>query len=500
MEREKELPLRLLFLSRKKDKEEIMSKVRVRFAPSPTGYLHVGNARTAILNWLFARHSDGKMVLRIENTDAERSTVEYERALMEDLTWLGLDWDEGPEKGGDFGPYRQSERLHIYQKYARQLLEAGKAFHCYCTAEEIKTRGEAALARGEDPHYDGHCYHLTETQVKQYEAEGRKPVIRFRVHPGEISFSDLVRGNVQFDGNHISDFVILRSDGMATYNFAVVIDDALMKISHVIRGEDHLSNTPKQVLLFKALGFDVPVFVHIPMILGDDRSKLSKRHGDNQLKDYREKGYLPETMFNFLSLLGWSSPSGEEILSRQRLVEEFDFSRLSKSAAIFDSQKLDWMNGWYLRNSDIDHILDLGLPFLIKSGFDISDREAIKKCVQAVIERIDRLEQLPEWCRLIYSKEIEYDNEELVFNEDSQKVYTRFLSELDIVSHLDKDVFRQIMKTVQKETGIKGRLLWMPIRIALTGKEHGPDLPVIVELLGLKKCREYIKKALKKVG
>ncbi|HDL18264.1 MAG TPA: glutamate--tRNA ligase [Bacteroidetes bacterium] len=477
-----------------------MSEVRVRFAPSPTGYLHVGNARTAILNWLFARHSGGKMILRIEDTDAERSTVEFEQTLLQDLAWLGVDWDEGPDKGGNFGPYRQSERLGIYQKYAHQLLETGKAFHCYCTKEEIEARGKAALARREDPHYDGHCYYLTEEHVEQYKKEGRKPVIRFRVHPGEISFSDLVRKNVQFDGSHISDFVILRSDSTATYNFAVVIDDALMKISHVIRGEDHLSNTPKQVLLFKAFGFDVPVFVHIPMILGEDRAKLSKRHGDNQVRDYREKGYLPEAMFNFLSLLGWSSPSGEELLSRQRFIEEFDFSRLSKSAAIFNSEKLDWMNGWYLRNSDIDYILDLGLPFLKKSGFDISDREAIKKCVRAVIERIDRLEQLPDWCRLIYAGEIKYDNEEIVFNEGSQKVFIRFLSEIENISQWDKDAFLQVVKTVQKETGIKGRFLWMPIRIALTGKEHGPELPVIVELLGLENCRKLIKKALKKQG
>jgi len=473
-----------------------MSEVRVRFAPSPTGYLHVGNARTAILNWLFARHCQGKMILRIEDTDVERSSLEYENALYEDLKWMGLDWDEGPKIGGNFGPYRQSERVEIYQNYAKKLVEQRYAFYCYCTAEEIKEKGQAALERGEDPHYDGHCYNLTDSQVQQYKSEGRKPVIRFRVKEKEISFSDLIRGDVSFEGSSLSDFVILRSDGIATYNFAVVLDDALMKISHVIRGEDHLSNTPKQVLLFKALNFTLPVFVHIPMILGGDRSKLSKRHGDNQLRDYRHKGYLPEALVNFLSLLSWSSPSGDELLSSERLIKEFDFSRVSKSAAIFNLEKLNWMNGWYLRNSDINRVVELSLPYLKKEGYDLSNHEYVIKCIQAVIERVEYLEQLPEWCRIFFQEKIIYDNEELIKDENSQKLFSAFLSEIQNLSEWNRDIFLKVMKSVQKNTGIKGKHLWMPIRTVLTGREHGPELPVVVELLGLEKCKNFINKAL----
>ena len=475
-----------------------MSNIRVRFAPSPTGYLHVGNARTAILNWLFARHTQGKMILRIEDTDAERSTLEFEQSLINDLRWLGLEWDEGPYQGGEFGPYRQSERLHLYKENALKLVEEGFAFHCYCSADEIKKKGDAALEKNEDPHYDGHCYNLTDEQIKNYENEGRKPVIRFRVSPGEISFFDLVRGDMSFDGANISDFVILRSDGMATYNFAVVVDDALMKISHVIRGEDHLSNTPKQVLLFKAFRFELPIFVHIPMILGDDRSKLSKRHGDNKLLAYQEKGYLPEAVLNFLSLLGWSSPSGEEILSRENLVEEFDFSRLSKSAAIFNLEKLNWMNGVYLRNSDINEIIELGNPYLIKAGFDVSDKNYVEQCIKAVIERVDFLQQLPDWCRVFFQETVDYENEDLVFDPDSQKVYQQFLQELQTTTIWNKDIFMQVMKTVQKSTGIKGKNLWMPVRLVLTGREHGPELPRVVELLGLEKCKKFLNNAIQK--
>ncbi len=472
-----------------------MSDVRVRFAPSPTGYLHVGNARTAILNWLFARHSGGKMILRIEDTDFERSTREYEKALMEDLHWLGLDWDEGPDVGGEYGPYRQSERLEIYKEYALNLLEEGHAFHCYCTVEEVKERAQAALQRGETPHYDGHCRRLSEEEVSRYQEEGRKPVIRFHVPGGKIQFSDLVHGEVEFEGTNVSDFVILRSDGIATYNFAVVVDDALMRISHVIRGEDHLSNTPKQVLLFRALGFEVPIFVHVPMILGEDRTKLSKRHGDNSVRDYREKGYLPEALVNFLSLLGWSSPSGDEILSIDRLIREFDFDRLSKSAAIFNPDKLNWMNGWYIRHTDLDRIVELGIPFLQKAGFDVSDREYVKRCIAAVIDGVEYLAQLPDKCKIFFRDEVEYENLELIKSEKSKRVFECFLRETENVEEWNGETFRAVMKKIQKETGIKGKELWMPIRVALTGQEHGPELPTVVELLGKEKCRRFVEKA-----
>ena len=472
--------------------------VRVRFAPSPTGYLHVGNARTAILNWLFARHSGGRMVLRIEDTDAERSTREFEQAILDDLHWLGLDWDEGPDVGGPYGPYRQSERLDFYRRYAQKLLDSGQAFHCYCTPDELKERAEAALARGEAPHYDGRCLNLTPEERRRYEQEGRKPVVRFHVPGGEIWFADLVHGEVTFDGTNVSDFVILRSDGIATYNFAVVVDDALMRISHVIRGEDHLSNTPKQVLLYRALGFAVPVFVHIPMILGPDRTKLSKRHGASSVRDYREKGYLPEALVNFLSLLGWSSPSGDELLSVERLIREFDFSRLSKSAAVFNPEKLNWMNGWYIRHAELDRIVDLALPFLQQAGYNVSDREYVKKCVAAVVDGLEYLQQVSEKCRIFFQDRVEYESPELVENPKSQEIFREFLKETENVPEWNGDVFRSVMKQVQKRTGAKGKELWMPVRMALTGRPHGPELVKIVEILGLERCRQFIRNAIQR--
>ncbi len=474
-------------------------KIRVRFAPSPTGYLHVGNARTAILNWIFARHEKGNFVLRIEDTDFERSTREFEKGIYDDLHWLGLDWDEGPDRGGEFGPYRQSERLGLYRKFANRLLEEGKAFHCYCTPEEIEARNQKKMGQPDQNKYDGHCLHLTEAQKRAYEKEGRKPVIRFHVPEETIRFRDLLKGEISFEGENISDFIILRSDGVATYNFAVVVDDALMEISHVIRGDDHLSNTPKQVILFEALGFDVPVFVHIPMILGPDRAKLSKRHGMTSIRMYKEKGYLPEAIVNYLSLLSWSSESGEEILPLERLVEEFDFSRMSKSAAIFDIEKLNWMNGWYIRNAPLEHIVELGKPYLRKAGFDVSDPTFVAAVIDIARGYVDYLAQLPEAAGIFFQEEVRPESEEaaeLLVLENSKKVFEAFLKELDASEEFDGEVFKQIMKKIQKSTGVKGKWLWMPIRVALTGRMHGPELPRVVELLGREKCRRFLEAAI----
>ncbi|MEE9170482.1 MAG: glutamate--tRNA ligase [bacterium] len=473
-----------------------MSQVRVRFAPSPTGYLHVGNARTAVLNWLFAKHTHGKFVLRIEDTDLERSTEEFHLELLKDLDWLGLDWDEGPDKGGEFGPYRQSERLQVYREHAQRLMDEGHAFRCYCSAEEIKTKSDEAIRLGKSTNYDGTCYDLTADRIQNFENEGRKQAIRFRVPEGVISFRDVVHDEVAFDSESISDFVILRADGIATYNFAAAIDDSLMKISHVVRGEDHLSNTPKQMLIYNALGLPLPAFVHIPMILGKDRSKLSKRHGDNQVRQYREKGYLPEAMINFLSLLSWSSPTGDELLSVDRLIGEFDLERLSKAAAIFDTEKFNWMNGWYLRNAEFDRMVNLSVPILKNAGLDVSDRRFVEKCIEAVISRVDYLQQLPEQCAIFFSEEVKYENESAIKSQSSKKIFKQFLCETNNLSGWNAEVFRETMKAVQKETSIKGKELWMPLRIALTGLEHGPELPVVIEILGLEKSRRFVERAL----
>ncbi len=470
--------------------------IRVRFAPSPTGYLHVGNARTAILNWLFARHCGGSFILRVEDTDMDRSTTEYYKELLDDLKWLGLDWDEGPDVGGDFGPYKQSDRLQIYQDYANKLLAQGNAFKCYCTSEEIKEKSELAISKGESVNYDGTCYQLSQEQIRQFESQGRKPVIRFRVPSEEISFSDIVRGTITFDGDNISDFVILRAVGIATYNFAAAVDDTLMSISHIVRGEDHLSNTPKQILIHNALGHTSPNFVHIPMILGSDRSKLSKRHGDNQVRQYREKGYFPEALVNFLSLLSWSSPTGDELLSMKRLVEEFTLERLSKSAAIFDLEKFNWMNGWYLRNIEFDKITNMAIPFLEKEGYDISDETFAKKCIGAVITRADYLQELAMRCSIFFQDEVMFENDTLMKAESSKKIFTEFLNETKNITDWRGETFKQIMKTIQQKTGVKGKDLWMPFRMALTGLEHGLELPNVVELLGLEKSKQFIQKAI----
>ncbi|MCD4665915.1 MAG: glutamate--tRNA ligase, partial [Bacteroidales bacterium] len=371
-----------------------MMEIRVRFAPSPTGHLHIGNVRTAILNWLFAKHSGGKFILRIEDTDPERSADEYIGQIYEDLKWLGLFWDEGPDIGGSAEPYRQSKRSTIYQNYEQKLVTEGKAYYCYCTPEELETMRKQSIAKGDTSFYNQKCLHLTEQEKQELVAQGRKPVIRFEVPSNEeITFEDIVRGELKFEGENISDFVIMRSEGIPTYNFAAVVDDGLMKISHVIRGDDHVSNTPRQILLYQALGFKIPKFVHIPMILGADRARLSKRHGATSLDQFRNRGYLPEAIINFLSLLSWSSESGDEILSIERLIEEFDFNRISKSAAVFDVEKLNWMNGHYIRHADLDRIVKLAIPYLKQENYPVDDLEKIKKIISAVREKIDYLEQ-----------------------------------------------------------------------------------------------------------
>ena len=467
----------------------------VRFAPSPTGHLHIGNARAAILNWLFARHTGGKFILRIEDTDPERSEDKYINQIYEDLKWLGLFWDEGPDVGGEHGPYRQSQRLESYQKYADLLLQKELAYYCYCTPEELNEMRKEAFEKGETPRYNQMCLNLSKAEKKTLTEEGRKPSIRFKVPPGEIQFNDLVKGTISFTEEDIGDFVIIRQGGIPTYNFAVVIDDNLMKITHVIRGDDHVSNTPRQVLLYKALGMKIPQFVHIPMILGPDRLRLSKRHGATSVDEYRAKGYLPHVLINYLSLLSWSSISGDEILSLERLIEEFDFNRISNSAAIFDINKLNWMNGYYIRNSNLDCITRLAIPFLKNAGFTLKGFEQTKKIIAVLNERIEYLEQVVEQAKIFYQDQLIIDNPEarmIVRKESSQKVLWSFLRELRSIEYIDVDIFRTIMKTVQQETGIMGKNLWMPIRVAITGKIHGPELPDIVELLGKEKCEKFI--------
>lgn len=472
---------------------------RSRFAPSPTGYLHIGNARTAILNWLFARHTGGKFILRIEDTDRERSLPEYEREIIDNLHWLGVEWDEGPESGGDYGPYRQSERFDIYREYVKELLKEGRAFECWCTEEELREERQKALSEGRPPGYSGKCRRITGTLRRRYMVENRKPAIRFRVDPQLIHFNDRVRGEVVFDSGNFGDFVILRSDGTAAYNFAVVIDDALMKITHIIRGDDHISNTPRQILLYKAMNLNQPEFAHIPMILGKDRQRLSKRHGAVSVNYYKEEGYLPEAMVNYLSLLSWSSETGNEILSRDRLIEEFDFNRISKSPAVFDEEKLNWMNGYYIRKAAIRRLVLLSLPYLKKKGYEIESYETLEKMVEAVRNNISHLSEIEQYLKIFFEKEVVISGEShrRILKQDSVKAVMRqFLIELEQVDQINRSNFSDIMRTVQRKTGVKGKELWMPMRIALTGRSEGPELPRIAEIFGKEKCFSRISYAL----
>jgi len=347
------------------------SGVRVRFAPAPTGLLHIGNARTALFNHLFAKRHRGTFILRIEDTDTERSADISIEHILEDLRWLGIQWEEGPDRGGRVGSYRQSERLSLYVDHAEGLLREGQAYKCYCSPERLESLRKEQLSKGKMPRYDGRCLSLSEGEISRMESEGQRPVLRFHVKRGSIIFEDIVHGRMNFDAEGIGDFIILRSDGMAAYNFACVIDDHHMQITHVIRGDDHLSNTPRQILVYQALAWQPPIFAHHPLILGSDRSPLSKRHGATAVSQYRDEGFLPEALLNYLVLLGWTPPSGEEVLPMERIIEEFSLSALSRNAPIHSRKKLEWLNSIYLREKNEDQLSELLLPYLVKAGVPI---------------------------------------------------------------------------------------------------------------------------------
>ncbi len=462
-------------------------KMRVRFAPSPTGNIHIGNVRAALLNWLCARHFGGDFILRIEDTDAERSTEESEQGIIEQLQWFGIDWDEGPVKGGEYGPYRQSERKELYAEHVKKLIDSGNAYHCYCTTEELEeSKGEG---------YSGRCRDLSTEQIQKFKEEGRNPVVRFNVPVGEIVLKDLVQGTITFDGANYTDFVIQRQDGSSPYNFAAVIDDSTMKISHVIRGNDHVSNTPKQILMYNALGYPLPEFAHIPMITGQDGVRLSKRHGHTSASEFREAGYLPEALINYLSLLSWSSESGDEVLSVDRLIKEFDISRVNNSPAAFDKVKLNWMNGVYIRDLDIEKLVDLVEPYMAEAGFAEPDKEKFSKIIASVKNNAETLADFPKYAEIFFKDNVNIEGEEkeIVSSDSSQSVFKLLYEKLGELDGLKVEDFLAVMKIVQKETGVKGKDLWMPVRAALTGQLHGPELPVVLEIFGLEKCRNLIK-------
>ncbi len=460
--------------------------MRVRFAPSPTGHLHVGNARTALFNWLLAHGKDGTFVLRIEDTDTERSTRESEAGILEDLRWLGLEWDEGPDVGGLHGPYRQSERVHLYASYANELIAGGHAYYCFCSPGKLEDDRKGDLAAGRPPKYHGTCRDLPAEETRARMASGERPVIRFRVpEQVEVSFQDLVRGDVSFSSDVIGDPVLVRSDGRPAYNFAVVIDDALMEITHVIRGEDHISNTPRQVLLYQALGFTPPEFAHLSLVMGPDHTPLSKRHGATSVAEFRERGYLPEALLNYLALIGWSPGGGEELLPIQELARRFALEDVGHSAGIFDQEKLGWMNRHYMKEAPPARLAGEAVRYFLKRGYLRRHTDEAMQFLISVLPMavgsVDRLEEIPDRLRFLF----EFDPALSLAREDvagvlhepgAREVIAALPGALAGTARLDRESFRAAAASVRQQTGQKGRALFHPIRVALTGEAGGPEL------------------------
>ena len=470
------------------------NEVRVRYAPSPTGHLHIGNARTALFNYLFARSQGGKFIIRIEDTDRKRNIEGGEQSQLNYLKWLGIDWDESVDVGGEYGPYRQSERNDIYKTYYEELLEKGLAYKCYCTEEELEKEREEQAARGEMPRYSGKCRNLTKEEQEKLEAEGRQPSIRFKVPQGEvIRFDDIVKGEISFETDGIGDFVIVKKDGTPTYNFAVAVDDYLMKMTHVLRGEDHISNTPKQIMIYNALGWDIPAFGHMTLIVNESRKKLSKRDESiiQFIEQYEELGYLPEALFNFITLLGWSPVGEEELFTKEQFIEIFDVNRLSKSPAVFDTHKLKWVNNQYVKKLDLDQVIELTVPHLQKAGkvseeLSGSEQEWVRKLISLYQEQLSYGAEIVELTELFFKDDIQYNREARTVLEEEQvpEVLRVFAETLEQLDSFTADEIKASIKAVQKETGHKGKKLFMPIRVATTGQTHGPELPQSIELLG----------------
>lgn len=480
------------------------NKVRVRFAPSPTGNLHIGNARTAIFNWLFAKHNKGDFILRIEDTDKQRSKEEYITSIINDLRWLGLDWDEGVDTGGEFGPYKQSLRTEIYKEYLKKLEEEKKIYPCYCTQEELETKRREAKNNKQIPVYDNKCRNLTDEQIREFEAEGRTFVYRLKTEKGAVIIEDIIRGNVSIETDTFGDFILTKSDGLPAFNFAVAVDDGLMQISHVIRGEDHLTNTPKHILIMQAIGFNVPKFAHLPLINGADGTPLSKRHGHTSVSQYRDLGYLPEGLTNYLSLLGWSPEDDTEIMNLSTVAERFSLKRVNKAAATFDLTKLNWVNTCHLKNTDISRITDISIPYLkqanmLQGAITEDTNNWLMKVVKTLLPYINCVSEMPKYAAVVFDTETTFDEEaKKVLQQESIPMMLQTLKEKiqEIQDpYMTLDQFKVILKEVQTETGVKGKMLFQPIRASFTGSLSGPELVDIVPLISLEILTKRIEKA-----
>lgn len=464
--------------------------MRLRFAPSPTGQLHVGNARTALFNWLWARGTGGTFVLRIEDTDAERSTRESEAAILADLRWLGLDWDEGPDIGGPHGPYRQSERRAAYAEYAERLVAGGHAYYCFCTPDMLEAARQRALAEGGPTGYPGTCRSITAEDSRRRRAAGEPAVLRFRVPAGrEVIVQDLVRGAIRFDTSVIGDPVLLRSDGSPAYNFAVVVDDALMEISDVVRGEDHISNTPRQILIYEALGLTPPRFAHLALVMGPDHTPLSKRHGATSVAEFRRKGYLPEALVNYLALIGWSPGGDEELLPVTELARRFSIDAVGHSSGVFDEDKLAWMNRHYLKAADPARVADLAIPYFGAAGIalepDAAGRAFLTQAMAMAAGAVDRLDEIPRRLRFLFAYDPDASLGEpavraTIEEDGAREVIAALAGELAEAPRLDRERFRAAATRVRQKTGRKGAALFHPIRVALTGAAEGPELDLAV--------------------
>lgn len=476
------------------------SHVRVRFAPAPTGLLHIGNARTALFNYIFAKRYGGTFILRIEDTDVERSNEVSVDRIMEDLLWLGIHWEEGPDRGGPYGPYRQSQRLFSYREFTDQLLREAKVYKCFCSNERLEALRKEQISKGEMPRYDGRCRSLSAEDISELESEGLRPVLRFRVGRGAIVFEDLIHGRMHFESEGIGDFIIIRSDGMAAYNFACVIDDHLMDVTHVIRGEDHLSNTPRQILLYQVLGWQPPLFAHHPLILGGDRSPLSKRHGATAVSQYREEGFLPEALVNYLVLLGWTPPSGEEILPLRRIVEDFSFSAISKSAPIFNRKKLEWLNSHYVRDMEEGRLCELLFPYLKKTGLpmDRVDRDHFTKISGVLKENLTSLSQIEEYLGIFFDERFFFEEEAktVLLDPKNREALPIILTVLEASPEITPENCPSLLSQLEDKTGRKGKKLYAPLRAGITGKMKGPQLVKTFPLLGKERIIRRLKRAL----
>ena len=477
------------------------AEARMRFAPSPTGYLHVGGARTHLFNWLAARHFKGKLILRIEDTDQARYTAESEKMLLGDIHALGLDPDEGPEQGGPCSPYRQSERQPLFQALAMRLFQEGKTYRCFCTDKEIEMKALAAKAAGQLPHYDGTCTRLSSEESEKRAATGEAFSIRMKAPQKDYIVHDLLRGDVHFKVGMVGDFVLLRSSGMPVYNFANVVDDHFMRISHVIRGEDHLSNTIRQVMVYEAFGWALPKFAHISMILGTDKKKLSKREGASSVTDYLNQGYLPEALVNFLALLGWSPHDEKEIRPLSEIAALFEIGKLSRSPAVFDDEKLAWMNGEYIRAMEISELGKRILPFVKRAGYDpmIRGEDWFLQVLATVRGALRTLAEIGPHLEIYYSDHFgfEGDAKAMLATAEAKQVVKCFREEVELNHGVNTEaILNEIQNSVKVKTGIKGKGLFMPMRASVTGKLHGPELKLVLPLLGAEETLRRIDAAL----